>query len=231
MAYRFYIFKEKTIITILRIIIFLLTLGTIFLSYKMQTKYYLPIIIADGVLLLFYVLISRTISSSTNNAIKIKGSFILDSENNGYMVIPTVRVYLISIIFTTIITLLILFGPIDLKEVLSSINKYPGFLVLIIFLIFCNLLFFNGFIANIILKYKKNKIFDSLANGTKNSMIKGISNLTVTENNEIIGIYANQQVVLLFDESSSEYRNLINSMAQNYNNKVETYSREDVYGN
>ena len=62
-------------------------------------------------------------------------------------------------------------------------------------------------------------------------MIKGISNLTVTENNEIIGIYANQQVVLLFDESSSEYRNLINSMAQNYNNKVETYSREDVYGN
>ena len=225
MAYRFYIFKEKTIITILRIIIFLLTLGTIFLSYKMQTKYYLPIIIADGVLLLFYVLISRTISSSTNNA------FILDSENNGYMVIPTVRVYLISIIFTIIITLLILFGPIDLKEVLSSINKYPGFLVLIIFLIFCNLLFFNVFIANIILKHKKNKIFDSLANGTKNSMIKGISNLTVTENNEIIGIYANQQVVLLFDESSSEYRNLINSMAQNYNNKVETYSREDVYGN
>ena len=206
MAYRFYIFKEKTIITILRMIIFLLTLGTIFLSYKMQTKYYLPIIIADGVLLLFYVLISRTISSSTNNAIKIKGSFILDSENNGYMVIPTVRVYLISIIFTIIITLLILFGPIDLKEVLITFSEN--------------------------IKYTdKNKIFDSLANGTKNSMIKGISNLTVTENNEIIGIYANQQVVLLFDESSSEYRNLINSMAQNYNNKVETYSREDVYGN
>lgn len=230
MAYRFYIFKEKIIITIFRILIFLLTLGTIYLVYANQTKYYYAAMIASGVVLLIYFLISRTISSNTTNAIKIKGSFILDSDNNGYMVIPTVRVYIISIIITALLVVALYIVPYDFKSIISSLNKYPGFFYLIIFLVFCNVLFFNGFIANKILKVRRNKIFDSLTNGEKNSMIKAITNLNINENSEIVGIYAGQEVCLLFNENTSEYRNFINSMSRNYSIKMESYSREDVYG-
>ena len=221
MAYRFYIFKERITITLLKFLCLSLFGFTTYIIYTKQTKYYLALIIANLVLITLNFIIPKVTSINVQNALKIKGNFILDSNNNGYMVSTFYDTFTRTIIMMIIITLLIYLVPIGLKDKLNSLNKYEGFSYLFLFIIFYNLLIINSFISNFNLKRKQNKIFATLQNQELTSNIKEIKNIVINDN-RIYGSFFNQETELLFNISSSEYKNLISSIIRNSENNTDS---------
>ena len=124
MAYRFFVFKEKTILTILKVLSLILLGVTCFFVYTKQTKYYIALIIANLVLIVVNFMLSKVTDSNVENALRIKGNFILDGSNNGYMVKTFAKVFFKAVIITVIIGVTIAFIPIDLLKRILTLNKY-----------------------------------------------------------------------------------------------------------
>ena len=128
-----------------------------------------------------------------------------------------------------IVIVLIYVAPLGLKKYLTSLDKIEGLSYLFLFVIFYNILIINGFISNFALKSKQNKIFAYIQNKEIPSNIKTIENITVN-NDKLIGTYLNNEVELLFNTNAPEFKYLIDSMQRNYENNIETASRDNVYG-
>ena len=229
MAYRFYIFKEKFIVSFFKLLSILLLIGTTYVIYLKKDKLYLPLIIANLVLILINIIIPRIVSNTVERSIRIKGNFILDSNNNGYIVNTFFSTFIRSVIMMIIVIVLIYVAPLGLKKYLTSLDKIEGLSYLFLFVIFYNILIINGFISNFALKSKQNKIFAYIQNKEIPSNIKTIENITVN-NDKLIGTYLNNEVELLFNTNAPEFKYLIDSMQRNYENNIETASRDNVYG-
>ena len=59
---------------------------------------------------------------------------------------------------------------------------------------------------------------------------KEVYAIALRENDKLIGTYLNNEVELLFNTKAPEFKYLIDSMQRNYENNIETASRDNVYG-
>ncbi len=229
MAYRFFIFKEKGIVSFLKVLCLILVGVSTYFVYTKQTKIYVALIIANLILITINFLLPKATSRNVENALKIKGNFILDSNNNGFMVNTTMSVFMKAIILTALICVLIAFLPIDLKERALTLKKYDGFLELFIFIIFYNMFIICNFFSNITLKRKQNKIFAHLQNGEISNNTRVIYNITIHED-KLYGLFLDKPTELLFDTNSSEFKYLVASIQRNSEINKEEVTRDNVYG-
>ena len=229
MAYRFYIFKEKLIISFFKTLSLLLLLTTIYIIYIKKEGLFLPLIIANLVLIVINTIIPRIVSNNVEKSIRVKGNFILDSNNNGYIVDTFASTFIRAIIMMVIIILLIYMAPLGLKEYIDLLDQTEGLSYLFLFVVFYNILIINGFISNITLKSKQNKIFARIQNKEIPNNIKTIERITAY-NDKLVGLYLGQEMELLFNTKAPEFKYLIDSLQRNYENNIETATRDNVYG-
>ena len=140
MAYRFYIFKEKLIISFFKTLSLLLLLTTIYIIYIKKEGLFLPLIIANLVLIVINTIIPRIVSNNVEKSIRVKGNFILDSNNNGYIVDTFASTFIRAIIMMVIIILLIYMAPLGLKEYIDLLDQTEGLSYLFLFVVFYNIL-------------------------------------------------------------------------------------------
>ena len=230
MAYRFFVFKEKLIITIMKIMCLIAAIISIYFVYNKQNKYYIALIIGNLVLILISSMLSKVTDQNVENALKIKGNFILDGKNNGYVVNNLKTVFNVALFITVITNILVaFFGSKDLVSRILTLNKYEGFLYIFIFIIFYNVFNICNFISNITLKKSQNKIFDALKMGRISQNTKEIKNITIN-GNRIYGIFLNKETELLFDEKSPSFKYLLSAIQRNEELKEEEPVRDPIYG-
>ena len=120
-------------------------------------------------------------------------------------------------------------APLGLKEYIDLLDQTEGLSYLFLFVVFYNILIINGFISNITLKSKQNKIFARIQNKEIPNNIKTIEHITAY-NDKLVGLYLGQEMELLFNTKAPEFKYLIDSLQRNYENNIETSTRDNVYG-